>query len=229
MNKMAFVWVLVAFFGHVLLRAQEVYPAPKAPFVRPVPDFAEWTVTMQKTSELAKATPSKIREVHVIKTKDTARVSISYSDQTTEEYWIANHAILTPNSSNTRITLMPVTSAKASFERDLQGANEAELSPRFFGYFAGITWISESCFDRVVFLERHPCYHYVAAKRMEAWIDSDTRLPVAYKDLVSNTTYRYTFAPPPKDLLVLPTRYREAVDQFGKQEERRHRLNAAQP
>lgn len=49
---------------------------------------------------------------------------------------------------------------------------------------------------------------------MQAWIDSQTHLPVAFDD--GHALYAYTFLPAPKDPLVLPQSYQDLKDRFTK-------------
>ncbi|XHR28105.1 MAG: hypothetical protein ACFUZC_19515 [Chthoniobacteraceae bacterium] len=235
MSGFSFNMVIAALLcGVANLSAQSWYPPPKAPFVRPVPDSADWTVTVRKPKPpessqeaSAKAPSGEISQVHTVKTGDTARITVSYFEHPSDEYWISRQAVMMPNTHNTRIILMRLVDAKSGFAQYTQESSSADLSPRYFDGFTGVGWIKESYYDKVVSYDRRVCYHYVLGGKQEAWIEADTGFPVAYRDLLTGTIFLYTFASPPSAPLILPASYQEVLERYLKTEERRRQLSTS--
>jgi len=227
--------IAIAFFAESLcgLFAQNLkdYPPPKPPLVPPLPENADWVVSIQtpkpQIQEAApppKPAPGGISQVHTVKTGATACVQTTYSDGTTEECWLTRDMYLAPNSQNTRITLLPLRDAAAVFEKNMSESGTADTSPRSFAGFAGMAWLKQEYFDQVVLYGKRPCYHYVFPEKLDAWVDVGTGLPAAYRDQTTGTTYLYSFSPPPTSPMTLPPRYQEVCDQFEKMEQRRRLL-----
>ncbi|MEO7933409.1 MAG: hypothetical protein ABIT76_09655 [Chthoniobacterales bacterium] len=189
----------------IAAQSLEEIPPPAPPLVAPVPQKADWTVTVQLPPLLppkdgtTTRQDKRITKVHSNRTGKLRRDRVSAADGTTVENWYADTLLLWPSNDG---------EVAAS---DLSGIplDTEDPSPSVPRGFPGTGWIKLEYYDKVVLVEKRPYYHYVHGNT-EAWIDVETKLPLAYK--FSNTPYRYTFNEPPVEPLILPLPYQKTLD-----------------
>ena len=193
-------------------RAQNLadIPPPKPPLVAKVPDSANWTITPKSTAATSapKPTPQgasrfaggRIVEVRSTKSGKLRRDVIVYSDGITTTHWLVDQLLLwtTPQGQ--------VSASDLSAAEPMDPENP---EPAAAGGFPGTRWLQISYYDKVIAVEKHPCYHYVHGDS-EAWIDAETNLPVAYKS--KNIVYSYKFGDPPAEPLILPPEFQKIYD-----------------
>jgi len=182
-------------------------PPPTPPLVAPVPENADWVVTLLRPKAAPKTDGSpaatapadrRIIEVRSTKTGRYKRDRISTADGVTEERWFVDMLLLWPTATGE----VAVT--------DLSGIpfTAEDSNPSVPQGFPGVAWLRPEYFDKVVLFEKRPSYHYVHGDT-EAWIDVETRLPLAYK--ISNAAFQFKFNPPPAGPLTLPAAYQKSL------------------
>lgn len=186
------------------------------PWVAAPPDNAQWRITLQpakgKTEEANKPDAKQPRELQQVlcetlgKTKRDIRI---YSDGLKEEYWYVDGLELMPVRPGASEIMVSILSAG--------GATEAQMmtDPVSSQGFAGVGWIKKADYRDTVQYMNVKCFHYARDKEgWEAWIGTDTKLPVAFK--AGDTLYVYTFETPPGPP-TLPPAYQRVFDDYHKQ------------
>lgn len=193
--------------GWVLAQDLKDLPPPSAPFVAPVPENADWVVTLQRPKVPPKADGSpaapapadrRIIEVQTTKTGKFRRDRITSADGVTEERWFVD-----------MLLLWPTTGGEVA-ATDLSGIpfDAEDPNPSVPRGFPGVGWPRIEFYDKPVLFEKRPSYHYVH-EATEAWIDAETRLPLAYKS--ANATFQFRFNPPPTAPLTPPDAYQKTL------------------
>jgi len=178
-------------------------PPPKSPLVAPVPMNADWTVTVKypAASSSHPAQPDgRLISVHSTKTGSFKRDLISYTGGKLDENWYANSLFLYANTQG------------GVSANDMDGdppPDKADPNPSVANGFPGVAWLRLDRYDRVVIYEKRPCYHY-ADENSEAWIDTETGFPVAYKS--GDLVFGFTFNASPSSPLTLPPAYQKAFE-----------------
>ena len=197
---------LTILFGSIRAPAQQdaaEIPPPKPPFVAPVPANADWTVTLQYLAAPPAAggkTDGRMTEVHSTKVGNIKRDRISYTGKPPEEHWFANTLSLQTDAKG-EVSVQDLGSMPAS--------DNGDPNPSVAVGYPGVKWLAANCYDKVVTLEKHQYYHFVREK-LEAWIDVETHLPLAYR--TDNMVFRFKFNAPPDAPLVMPPEYQKAYE-----------------
>ncbi len=181
-------------------------PRPTPPFVAAVPARCAWTIAVQNKTLPAPAPgavprpDNRVSEVRSTQVDGVRRDIVVLGDTGTSEYWY-----------------LPGVRFWTTLQHDVDAAPTATQdpldpfpsSPRGF---PGVQWVNLASYDQPVRFQKIICYHYTAAGDHEAWIDVETRMPVAYKG--PDASYQYTFAAPPDGALTPPAPYQAAMDKY---------------
>jgi hypothetical protein len=177
---------------------------PTPPFVAPVPENAQWIITVSSATGAGAPAGAKLQEIRVVKTGITKHDTFVYSDGSTDETWyIGNKALMSDTFVKTNIYLTEFSS------HDFTGAGDPVRSLGF----TGMDWLQSKFFDKIVAYQNVACYHYRLPSRsasVEAWVNVKSKQPVAYQ--INSMLYVYSFSPPPTTPLVLPPAYQAVWD-----------------
>ena len=196
---------------------------PTPPFVAPVPASADWTITAKYPPPPPDAPPKgdkapdpRIAEVHTTKTGEIRHDHVVLVDGNESDQWYVSGFLLTMPPGSTEVAVYDLSNDPPPDPRD--------GNPTLAKGFPGVGWVKFDAYDQTVPYEKHTCYHYLAGEigSGEAWIDTETKLPVAYK--AGDAVYKYRFNEPPTGPLVLPAVYREAMERAQKMIEHRRQL-----
>ena len=186
-------------------------PPPTPPFVVPVPENADWIVTVQYPPEPPPppdAPPHhdwRFVEVHSTKTGKIKRDLTLSREGIKSELWFMDSALLwTTPQGNVAVSTMAGAPAP-----DPEHIN---VNPSVPSGFPGVGWLRPEYYDKVVLFEKRPCYHY-AKGDTEAWIDVETLFPMAYKN--RNDLYKFKFNAPPTEPLTMPPAYQKVWDSYA--------------
>lgn len=205
------------FLGVAWLGAADLadIPPPTPPLVADVPNLADWTIEVAQVSGIgAKGKTSSVRsseisEVRSTKTGQIKRDAITYGDGTKRDHWFIGNLMLWKTDEG----VIVANDLSAMFVED-----PTEASPSIPTGFPGTAWLKPAFFEKVVLQEKRPCYHFVGPG-VEAWIDVETKLPVAYKK--GEIIYKYTFGTAPVEPLVLPEDYQKILEKAQRSLDRR--------
>jgi len=211
------------FAGPLFAQDLTQIPPPTPPLVAPVPERADWTVTLQYPPAPARVAPptpgtsvqpaQRTAEVHSTKSGNLKRDRITATDGTFEDHWYAGSLYLWPYPGG-KVYISDMNDAPS---------DPGNPEPSVASGFPGVAWLRLECYDKVESFEQRPCYHYVMqGVAMEAWIDVQTRFPLAYK--CGDVVYQFKFNPPPAGPLALPPAYQEALDSAQKAIDHRDQL-----
>lgn len=185
-------------------------PPPTAPFVASIPENADWSIETKlkplpapvpDQPEIPGKTDRRIASIHTIKTGKTQYEQTTYGDNSTMERWyVGSYCLYAPPRQE--VSVMDMSSVTDENGQPMSMSNG----------FRGLEWIKKESYDKVELMERTPCYHYVLNER-EAWINVQTRFPVAHKD-AAGQLYIYRFNAPPEKNLTLPGAYAKAWEQL---------------
>jgi len=195
------------------LAAQEEIPPPRAPFVAPIPGFADWSIrAVPPAAQGQDKGPSLINERTPVVTQTTRTQSIrhrvvTYGDGSKLETWQSGTAMMSDLDAS-QVAVADMTQVQ-SFDLATQDI------------FQETAWVNIQNYQGIAILDKAKYYHYASGDQ-EAWIDIATKLPVAYKK--DGLLYRFQFNTPPTALLVLPERYQEAMAKYIRMMDRRARL-----
>ena len=216
------VWLAIAsllFLGLSRVGAQdsgETAP-PTAPFVKPPPDFASWTMTVSRAdgSQLPQPAPPatgktaptalatlELRQQQVAQTGKIRQEIDTWSDATKTEDWLVN---------GIRLHQHPLSHSILVFDPAHMGDLMVASFARYD--FLTIGWLSPDTYLRAENYKKHLCYHFQKSGGPDqAWIDVATKQTVAYND--GSKLYSYVYGPPPASELVLPPEYAKAWKQY---------------
>jgi hypothetical protein len=176
--------------GSLALSAQQ--PAPTPPYVAELPARGHWRAefTWKSPSPGAAPTPdstaAKLETIDVVKSGHLVRVTLNFSDGTTQQIDSAGETVLDHTAS---------------------GWHRAGISAAYPPYpyypvgFSLVNWVGPGSFRDMVTYDHIVCFHYVAGNA-EAWIAANSRQPVAASQGNLQVTYR--FLPPPDSPLTGP-------------------------
>lgn len=201
----------LALSGSVSCAAGEI-PPPRAPYVMPIPQYADWTMRLippanadkEKESETS---PTTLLQVQTTRTLGIRHRVATYASGFKSDSWQSGVAVLNDlNESD-------VTVADIS---QVEGADPAAQN-----IFPETAWVNISNFQGIAQVDKVNYYHYVNGTE-EAWINIETMLPSFYKkgDLI----YRFQFNEAPTAILTLPPKYQAGLDKFNRMMDRRARL-----
>ncbi len=207
-------------------------PEPTPPYVAPIPQNAQWTVTLQYGTAADKgdrSSPTKadgkavhqLQQIQCTKTGAIKHDKSIYSDGIVEESWYSDSVLLAPFPNSKQI--MVITNLQ-----DLGRINFGEKGnpTQSFG-FTGVDWVKKSYFEKMTSFQKKNCYHYILpgneqTSGAEAWIDVKTALPVAYK--VDGVIYTYQFDSPPSSSLSVPPPFSDELQAYNKNKQREKSL-----
>ncbi|CAN5342639.1 hypothetical protein BH09VER1_BH09VER1_27650 [soil metagenome] len=187
--------------------AQEI-PPPKPPFIASAPDPGDWTLLIKESSatQPGQGGSSKsgygIVEVHSTQVGKVKRDIITYAGGAKQERWFAENVLLWKGPDGDVI---------AGDMRDAGPGTGGGSIPSVPTGFPGLAWLSVSNYDKVVPLGKRSCYHF-SQESKDAWIDVETKLPVASK--FGDLYFAYTFNSPPSEALKFPAEYQKTWDQY---------------
>ena len=197
-------------------------PPPSPPYVLAIPAQTQWV--MHITPPAGQVAPdasgkSKLapepQVVAITKLGDTLRAIIVYTDKSRREFWQVPGSTILQDGGTPRVIY------------NTGGYPPYPYAP---GHdFFGCEWIKPENFHDVVKRGGVTCYHYQAEAAMqvppdvlrahpelaklklhrEAWINAETRLPVAVSG--ETGTIEYTFSDPPPDLK-MSAEFQSALD-----------------
>ena len=194
---------LVIFFSLSLLgptvgNAQEPSNPPTPPFMV-VPTDATWTMTVNAPNGAGTSGGVQLRERQVAQ-KGPIRQEINlWSDGSKTETWIIDKIRLIGLPSNRGIHVLDPM-------RDPVGAADAARDE-----FLSIQWLGLNAYVGPESYQGHLCYHFrlhptpanatgtTGKEAGETWIDTVTKLMVAYND--GTNLYTFVFGPPPASLV----------------------------
>ncbi len=205
-------------------------PPPKAPFVVPVPDMAQWTISVSYSASAGpagadssgKSEPkmpgNTVKQIATTKTGSTKHDVILHSDGTAEDVWYVGRNLLT-SAGNGTVGVSDGSELNADFTMAPILRERGNLT-RSFG-FPGLDWLKLKYYVGVAKDEGGAAsYHYILKNSdgiaAEAWIDVKTNYPIKYTG--DGATYMFTFGSPPTDALVLPPAYAKAYAQLQAQQ-----------
>ena len=190
----------------ILAQAADEIPPPKPPFVKAVPENAQWTVTADFKAE-PKPSPDapkhhdwRCAEVQTTKVGKVKRDLITTRDGLKQEHWFVDGMLYWTNAQG-EVSVTDMRAAEAS--------DPEEDSPSIPSGFPGVGWLKLENYAGVEVFEKQRCYHF-AKDGAEAWIDVETKLPVGYRR--GKVLYRFTFAEVPSGPLAMPPAYQTALD-----------------
>ena len=202
--------------------AQSANPAPDAsphvpspPWVATPPDSAQWRITVKPAKDDASPTPKpdpknsrQLKQVLCEKQGSVKRDIRIYSDGSTEEYWYTDGLELRPAMPGS--THIMISSASSGPNTDFEKMVDPVSSPGF----AGVGWIKAADYRDTIQYMGVKCDHFARDKEgWEAWIDADTKLPVAFK--AEDALYVYSFEQP--TAFAMPSAYQHVYDNYHKQ------------
>ena len=206
-------------------------PKPTAPYVAPVPENVQWTITIKSTEGAAanqEGSKHRLTQINSTKTGQLKRDVRVYEDGKSEERWFSGPLIIVPSADGQTARCI-----------DFEEANRSEYgeagNPIASPGFPGVGWVKLEYFDKVVTFNQIRCFHYVLSKRhnnpadegkfSEAWIDVRNGFPVAYR--AAGSLYLYRFEGNPIAPLVLPDSLGRSVKFAQRISDRRRELQNA--
>ena len=202
---------LAALAAATVTQAQDAKngPLPSPPLVAPVPEYADWTVTIKyppdppQPPHAPKRHDWRFVEVHSTKVGKLRRDLVTSRDGIKSEKWFVESMLLwtTPEG---KVSVSESSGAPAP--------DSADPNPSVVNGFPGVAWIGIEYYAGVVLFNEEQCFHYVHYVNgdTEAWINVESKLPVAYKN--AGILYQFKFNPPPVEPLTLPPAYQKALD-----------------
>jgi hypothetical protein len=177
---------LTAFLAASLaLSAQQPAPTPTSPYVEALPARGHWRVDFTWKSPTPGAAPAsngaatQLQTIDVVKTGPLMRVTLTFSDGTTQQFDSDGDAMLDHTASGWhRVGLSTV----------------GPVYPYSPAGFSLVNWVGPGSFKDVVKYGQVVCFHY-ATSHAEAWIAADSRQPVAARQGDAQVTYQFLSPP----------------------------------
>ena len=195
---------------------------PSPPYVASVPENADWTITITNPPlpppppETPPQPDLRATEVHTTKAGALRRNQVTAANSGTPpiEHWTLPNLYFWTTPQGKPI----MTDLSSNPPSD--GKDADPESPKGF---PGVAWVKLELFDQTLTFEKHTCHHYVLpGGALEAWIDTETRLPVAYQQ--GDTVYLYKFNAFPGGTLTLPASFQGLNEAAQKVIDRRKEL-----
>ena len=220
-------------FSRNVANAQDQGDKPVPPFVAPIPDFFQWTVSIEAKPGSPNLTPSPsttlnsgrqpsepgqltelvIQKVVCVKTKEICRNTIFYTDGTGFEVWYYDKKLIVKSPGGAVIIYPTGTLAAATLVPDVSSDG-----------FVGVDWINVGNFQmkaklangREAFIYRGNAKpksltaQKEASSPVEASIDAETGFPLLVKQ--EKRTLLYSYQPPPAQMLTLPPEAQKELD-----------------
>jgi len=195
-----------------IANAQEKEERPTAPFVAPLPDFFQWTISIDDSTRLAKPSPSakpqtpSVQKVVCTKTKNIKRDVIFYNNGGTFELWYYNGKVIvrTPGGGVEICGAGGFTAAALVPDVSQEG-------------FVWVDWITGANFQtRTKLADGRDAYVYTGKASPSGYsasptesgapvvadIEIESRLPLLVKR--DTRTLTYSYQSPPTQMLTLP-------------------------
>jgi hypothetical protein len=222
--------------------AEDQVPAPQPPFVAPVPDKAQWTISLdpKKTgasssgsSQETKGSSRGLTEIISTKSGPLKQDIQVFADGKKIEFWYVGNVVLIPASNNRDILSLDDQALIPTAEHN-PGMNAADLEIGNLIQsrgFPGLGWLKLKYYTGVVTVAKTQCYHFAlpdpatSNPAAEAWIEVKTKLPVAY--MARGTVYTFHFGDPPTAPLSLPPAYASTLDRAQRMADHIRQLNEA--
>ncbi|XHR27095.1 MAG: hypothetical protein ACFUZC_14200 [Chthoniobacteraceae bacterium] len=173
-------------FSLPAIRAQEpVPPAPKPPYVAPVPVNARWVVTLETPGGLSAQTELPTA-IETIKTGGVKRVTLFFKSGPSQRFDQMGDYLLTTTPAGPQIS------------------KAIPLFPPYPFYTDGYLFVENvvpAHFKGVVKLKGVDCFYY-GTGNSSVWISVDTQLPVAARQ--EGVLAYFQFLPAPSQPLTLP-------------------------
>lgn len=179
--------------------------APKQPYLKPLPDFVEWTIEVgdgeaqanapQDPAQNAEADPVRKKIIVTKMAQDRREIEI-WSNGAKTEIWAVGKRLLYEFPGNEKIT------------------NTQRLD---FSDFSEFQWLSPKNFRGVEKFEGKPCYVFrekLPGSEFEwsAWVDMQSGRPVALLREDGLRKYRFHETPPSRE--ALPERFAKVLQEF---------------
>ncbi len=202
MKRFALLLAFLLVAAHRIM-AEDV-SAPTPPFVAGVPEKARWTITLSyaDSSAAPSAKPGiptdHPAQIETIKSGSSYRFVVSYADGTTQTFDKIGGYVATTTASG--VQLMRVS---------------PEFTPflYFDTNFLFTQWLRDNglaAYKGIVTQNGKRCFHYQNAAQGEAWIETETRLPVTTQDsAATRATFQFAELQEP---LVFPEAEIKAID-----------------
>lgn len=183
-------------------RAQDQSQTPQAPYVAAVPKDAHWTITLKypasgnpaPASSNAKSTSpdSHPLQIDTLKSGTSKQITVTYPDGKSARYDFLGKYMMK----------MTATGPSVSIAATLVDPPCPFYTPDFL-FTDWVRAQGTSAFKGVVPYNGVTCFHYQNSSGEEAWINTETMLPVAAKKpLLAEADYQ--FLSPPDSPLVFP-------------------------
>lgn len=222
---------LIAGFLFVIVTSEAQELTPTEPYLNRAPVYSQWTEVFQpsKSSRAPAGSstsgPPEMKQMIVSKAETTRHESCQWTDGQISERWLYKGFVLFQQLGSSTVFI-------------LNSSNVDSLSNKV-GYdfsqsdFPKLNWLSKQTYEGVATVNKVQCYHFQktvpapvvpppagqkqAAKpapplTMDAWIDVNTKLPVASDDGRWFTTY--TFKEMPEKPLELPPVFAKALENY---------------
>ena len=204
-------------------------PTPHPPFINNAPTYEAWTITctsdhgtsVPPSSVSAQGSPHHrtLKEIQITKMgKDRHELDL-WSDGQTSEIWFHGKMILFTQPGSKDVYILD-----RSHPNDLL---DHTFPDYVTGDFPELDWINLRAYVHPDSMQNHPCFLFqipntasqtptkpVTIPTVEAWIDQETRLPVAIDD--GDTRKVYVFHNLPVGTLQLPDRFMQALDTYNR-------------
>lgn len=170
----------------VWLPAQEP-EAPRPAVAAVPPEQGRWKIIVtdakgEKTARTDDHTP-KVVEIEIWKSGSRARMVQTISNGATAESWIADGYLLSRFPAFPDIYVSRLNDRAVALDDGMSDFRDA---------FPGMTWLDSKYLEGTATKDGKLCEHYVNPEAdSEAWIATDSRLPVAYRKGPRVFTYRF--------------------------------------
>jgi hypothetical protein len=200
----------------------EKIPPPTPPFLNPAPETSAWIITVTPPASSsgfgAKPSPKQLKQIQVTKAGDTRReVSVLNDGTATEDWFYKGVHLVFDKNADYAVAIDPYASAKSA-------PPAAEID------FYDFSWINASDFIGKTSRSGQVCYYFIhqfPTRREEAWINAQTKLPVAIRSELRQWEYQFTASS--ESSLTIPPVFQAAYDLHKKQLENAKRIQANMP
>jgi hypothetical protein len=221
MNKPLFLRSLPALFASAALLVLLGSPAaaqpssgslekPAPPLVAAPAEYAHWKITASPLKTEAPPAPDpkkpELQEIEIRKGPATACMTQRWTNGKLSEAWIAEgyHLAKYPALPDIYVTSLVLRPA---------GLNDGMAD--FHAVFPGFVWLEEKFFAGTEKKDGRLCHHYVDGENArEAWVDAESRLPVAFRR--DNTLFTYVSLPRPSQPPALPDQFQRELARHKK-------------
>lgn len=229
MNERCFLALALYIICSVMAIAQMPSPTqpPRQPFVTNAPICGQWTISFTSIGTTASQAPNKsiknsplewkLKEIKVVKVyKDRYEID-SWSDGQTSEKWFHEDRMIFTRPGSPEIYIL---------ERNHLNGAMAQVFPDYRASdFPELGWLNLSVYVGVQTLQNRACYVFQSKKvdslpprnpedamNTEAWIDMNTKLPLAISDGMNQQIFAFQNLSP--GTLKVPARLVQALQRY---------------